>query len=130
MNRIAMLMLPLTLAGCTSSDVKTGHVDVSQMIFVPPVDVYETTHCIALQQVRSTRVIDRVGIAYEMPDRKIWLNRPQWGASLLQDDLVMVSQTTSNMLCSGDIVRFVDSSPAGIRASVALGPFISYSTAP
>ncbi len=130
MNRIAMLMPLLALASCTSGDIKTGQIDVSRMIFVPPVDIYETTHCIAFQQVRSTRVIDRVGIAYEMPNRKIWFNRPQWGASLLQDDLVMVSQTTSNMLCSGDIVRFVDSSPVGIRTSIALGPFIRYSAAP
>ena len=98
-----------------------------EMIFVPHVEIYETTNCISLSQVRSTKVIDRIGIAYEMPNRKIWLNRPTWGASTLNDDLVMVTQNNGNRLCSGDIVRFLDSSPAGYRGSIALGPFISYS---
>jgi len=129
-NRIALLMLPLMLVGCTSHATTTDIADISQMIFVPPVKIYETTQCIALQQVRSTRVIDRIGIAYEMPDRKIWLNRPQWGASLLQDDLVMIRKTSSNRLCSGDIVQFLDSSPSGFRSSIALGPFIRYSDSP
>lgn len=128
MNRIFLLMLPLILAGCASPASNTANIaDKSQMIFVPPLDVYETVECIQLRQIRSSRVIDRIGIAYEMPNRKTWLNRPKWGASLLDDGLVMITQTTSNRLCSGDIVYFADSSLSGFRGSVALGPFLAYS---
>ncbi|MEP3781892.1 hypothetical protein [Parasphingorhabdus sp.] len=127
MKRLGFLMLPAMLAGCASSTSGESLASKREMIFVPPVDIYETTNCISLNQVRSTKVIDRIGIAYEMPNRKIWLNRPKWGAATLDEDLVMVTQNGSNRLCSGDIVRFLDSSPVGYRGAVALGPFISYS---
>ncbi|GAB5482965.1 MAG: hypothetical protein Pars92KO_27220 [Parasphingorhabdus sp.] len=126
MIRIGLFMVLFIVAGCASPETTGRIADRSEMIFVPPVEVYETTECIQLRKVRSTRVIDRVGIAYEMPDRKVWLNRPEWGASMLDDDLVMVTSTNGNMLCSGDIVRFLDSSPVGFRSAIALGPFISY----
>lgn len=128
MNRIPLLMLPLILAGCASTAVTGSIADGSKMIFVPPVEVYETTECIQLRQVRSTKVIDRIGIAYEMPDRKVWFNRPKWGASMLDEDLIMVARATGNTLCSGDIVRFLDSSPVGFRSAIALGAFVSYSS--
>lgn len=127
MNRLALLMLLFLPAGCASPVAVDSLTGQREMIFVPPVEMYETTNCIPLNQVRSTKVIDRIGIAYEMPDRKIWLNRPEWGASVLKNDLVMVTQTGGNRLCAGDIVRFVDSSPVVYRGSIALGPFISYS---
>lgn len=127
MKHMGLLMLPFMLAGCASSTSGENSAGKREMIFVPPIDIYETTNCISLNQVRSTKVIDRIGIAYEMPNHKIWLNRPTWGASALNDDLVMVTQSGGNRLCSGDIVRFLDSSPAGYRGSIALGPFISYS---
>lgn len=126
-KHMGLLMLSLTLAGCASSTSGESFGGMGEMIFVPHVEVYETTNCISLNQVRSTKVIDRVGIAYEMPNRKIWLNRPKWGAAALNDGLVMVTQTGGNRLCSGDIVRFLDSSPVGYRGSIALGPFIRYS---
>ncbi|QTD55215.1 hypothetical protein [Parasphingorhabdus cellanae] len=120
-------MLPLMLAGCASSTSTGNFAEKREMIFVPPVDIYETTNCISLNQVRSTKVIDRIGIAYEMPDRKIWLNRPKWGASTLNDDLVMVAQAGGDRLCSGDIIRVIDRTSIGYRGSLALGQFISYS---
>ncbi len=127
MKHVGLLLLSFALASCVSSTTAENIATQKEMIFVPPVDILETTNCIALNQVRSTRVIDRIGIAYEMPNRKIWINRPKWGASILNDNLIMVSQNGSSRLCSGDIIRFLDRSPAGYRGSIALGPFISYS---
>ncbi|WP_229955694.1 hypothetical protein [Parasphingorhabdus litoris] len=128
MKRLGLFLLSILLTGCASSTVGREYANQREMIFVPPIDIYETTNCISLNQVRSTKVIDRIGIAYEMPNQKVWLNRPKWGAATLDDDLVMVTQNGSNRLCSGDIVRFLDSSPVGYRGAIALGPFISYSS--
>lgn len=126
MLRIGLLMLPFALLGCAASST-TGA--IAARFPAPNEAVRETTDCINLHRVRSTKVIDRVGIAYEMPDRKVWLNRPKWGASSLNGYLVMVTRGSHNKLCSGDIVQFVDSSLIGFRSAVALGPFIrSYSS--
>lgn len=145
MLRFGLLMLPFIFSGCTSPGISSiadrAAPDRAGMIFVPPVEAHETTapkttapktttqettECIQLHRVRSTRVIDRIGIAYEMPNRKVWLNRPKWGASMLKEYLVMVTRGDRNTLCSGDIVRFMDSSPAGFLGAVALGPFVRY----
>lgn len=127
MKYMGLLMLPFMLSGCASSTSSENFAGKREMVFIPPVDIYETRNCISLNQVRSTKVIDRIGITYEMPNRKVWLNRPKWGASVLNDGLIMVTQSGGNRLCSGDIVRFLDRSPTGYRGSIALGPFISYS---
>ena len=127
MLRIGLLMLPFILSGCTSSGTTGSIADKGRTAFVPG-EVHETTECIALHQVRSTKVIDRIGIAYEMPDRKVWLNRPKWGASMLNRYLIMVTRGDRNKLCSGDIVRFIDSSPIGFPGAVGLGTFVSYSS--
>lgn len=137
MLRFELIILPFLLSGCASS---TSITDSAEMILVPPVAAfersasiatkeavtYETTECIPLHRIRSTRIIDRIGIAYEMPNREVWLNRPKWGASILKEYLVMITRGSQNRLCSGDIVRFMDSSPAGLRGAVALGPFVRY----
>ncbi|MEW4466201.1 hypothetical protein AB1K62_00025 [Parasphingorhabdus sp. JC815] len=140
MLRFGLAILLFIFSGCTSSDINintaSAIADRTEMIFVPPVEVYEisfqgftgqeTTDCIQMKQVRSIRVIDRIGIIYEMPDRKIWFNRPEWGASTLKEYLVIVTQGNQNMLCSGDIVRLKDNSPDGIVGTVGLGPFVRY----
>lgn len=118
-----------TLSSSTLSSITNGSIaDRNAAAFAPNAQVRETTECIQLHQVRSTRVIDRIGIAYEMPDRKVWLNRPRWGASMLNGYLVMVTHDGRNKLCSGDIVRFMDSSLTGFLGAVGLGSFVSYSS--
>ncbi len=126
MIRIGLFMISFVLAGCASPITTESIADRSEMIFVPPLEGYETTECIQLNQVRSTRVIDRTGIAYEMPDRKVWFNRPKWGASMLDEDLVLLTSAHANMICSGDIVRFMGNSPVGLRSAIALGSFVRY----
>ncbi len=129
MIRIGLFMISSVLAGCASPTPIESIADRPGMIFISPLEVYETTECIPLNQVRSTRVIDRTGIAYEMPDRKVWFNRPRWGASMLDEDLVILTSAHANMICSGDIVRFLGNSPVGLRSAIALGSFVRYSRA-
>lgn len=128
MLRIGLLMLPFVLLGCAAPSTTMSIADRASAFLVPHEAIHETTECIYLHRVRSTRVIDRIGIAYEMPDRKVWLNRPKWGASSLNGYLVMITQGSRNKLCAGDIVQFVDSSLVGFRSAVALGPFIRSSS--
>ena len=82
--------------------------------------------CINLRDIRSSTVIDRTAIIYEVGS-KLYLNRPTGGASSLDDDDILVTDTHSNQLCSIDIVRLVDRGSHFPSGFVNLGKFVPYS---
>ena len=65
--------------------------------------------CINQQQIRGSTVLDRTAIVYEMNNGTYYVNRPKSGANFLNDNLLLVTSTQINRLCSVDIVRLVDS---------------------
>ena len=82
--------------------------------------------CINQQLVRSTRVINRTAIVYEMSNGTYYVNRPNSGANFLRDDLVLVTSTHNMQLCSIDVVHLVDNSHGMTMGSLGLGKFIPY----
>ena len=86
------------------------------------------TDCIFQRDVRSSRIVDRTAILYEMNSGTIYLNRPTSGADFLRRDLALVTDTHSDRLCSIDIVRLLDTTSRFETGSVGLGPFVPYST--
>ena len=82
--------------------------------------------CLWLRDIRSSRIIDRIGILYETNRGTVYLNRPDSGASSLDWTDVMVTDTHSSQLCSIDIVRLIDSSSHFPTGSVGLGKFVPY----
>ena len=82
--------------------------------------------CIPLRSIRSTKVIDRTAILYEVGGT-LYLNRPVSGASTLDDDDVLVTKTSGSQLCDLDIVRLLDRTAHFPRGFVSLGEFVPYS---
>lgn len=84
------------------------------------------TDCLYQRDIRSTRIIDRTAILYEMNNGTIYLNRPTSGASFLNSNYALVTDTHSSQLCTIDIVRQVDFISHFESGSVGLGPFVPY----
>jgi hypothetical protein len=81
--------------------------------------------CIQLRDIQSSQIIDGTAILYDT-GTTLYLNRPASGASWLNDDDVLVTDTHSSQLCSIDIVRLIDRASRMPNGSVGLGKFIPY----
>jgi len=81
--------------------------------------------CINLQQIRSTRIINRTAIIYDMGSIR-FLNRPRGGAESLSQWDTLVTDTHSSQLCSIDVVKLYDSSAHMQTSVVFLGEFVPY----
>ncbi len=81
--------------------------------------------CIFTPRVMSTRIYDKTAIVYDAGNT-IWVNRPESGASSLDDNDIMVTTPFGSQLCSVDIVRMIDRSAGFWRGSVGLGQFVPY----
>ncbi len=86
----------------------------------------EPVKCLNLRDIRSTKIIDRTAIIYEMPGDVLYVNKPEGGASSLDKWDVLVTDTHSSQLCSVDIVRLYDSSSRISSGFVNLGEFVPY----
>lgn len=81
--------------------------------------------CISLRAIRSSRIIDRTAIIYDVGGR-LYVNRPRSGAASLDDDDVLVTRTTGSQLCRLDTVRLVDRSSRIQTGLVSLDRFVPY----
>jgi hypothetical protein len=84
-------------------------------------------NCINLTQIRSTTIIDRTAIVYDMGGT-IYVNRPPYPQSLDDDD-ILITRTWGSQLCNVDIVQLATrNGGAGMwwRGSVGLGEFVPY----
>jgi hypothetical protein len=82
--------------------------------------------CLDLNQIRSSRIIDRTAILYEGPGGTLYVNRPTSGASQLRTGLTLVSDTHTSQLCSINTVRLVDMPARMPSGWVGLGKFVPY----
>lgn len=81
--------------------------------------------CIPLQQIQSSQIFDRTAILYKV-GQTWYLNRPASGATFLDSNDILVTDTRSPNLCSIDIVRLLDQSTRFPSGSVGLGKFVPY----
>ena len=86
----------------------------------------EPVRCINLRSIRSSTIIDKTAIIYEVGN-KLYVNRPAGGASSLGSDDVLVTKTSGSQLCDIDIVRLIDRSNHFPTGFVSLGKFVPYS---
>lgn len=82
--------------------------------------------CIYQRDIRSSRIYDRTAILYELNNGTYYLNRPEGGASSLNWNDVLVTDTHSPQLCSIDIVKLYDTHPWMQSGFVNLGKFVPY----
>lgn len=86
----------------------------------------EPVDCIQLIQIRSTKIINRTAIIFEMEGRTIYVNTPPAGASQLDDRYTLVIDTHTPQLCSVDTLKLRDMSLRADMGFVGLGKFIPY----
>ena len=85
----------------------------------------EPQDCIYLPRIRSSEIIDGTAIVYDAGST-IYVNRPDSGASTLDDDDIMVTDVHGSSLCRIDIVRLHDRSRFFYDGFVGLGDFVPY----
>ena len=82
--------------------------------------------CLQLYDIRSSEIIDGIGILYEGTGGVRYLNRPRSGASSLRTNEILVTDTHTGELCSIDTVRLVDSTSRVPVGFVSLDKFVPY----
>ena len=88
-----------------------------QSALVPPVSdeaallVDTGPSCIALIRMRSARIIAGEGIVDQMTGRGALINRPRHGGKHLQRHQILITRSSSALLCTGDIVHLAGSLP-------------------
>jgi hypothetical protein len=85
--------------------------------------------CINLRNIRSSEIIDRTAILYNMPGGLIYVNTPRMGQESLDDDDILVTRTFGSQLCSLDTVRLFDRGARFETGFVGLGEFVPYAKA-
>lgn len=85
----------------------------------------EPVSCLPLHRARSSEIIDGTAILYR-DGRRLYVNRPEIGASSLRRDQILVTRTFGSELCSIDTVNLVDQGSRSWRGFVGLGKFVPY----
>ena len=126
MRKLIMLALGGVLAATAPVHAKTapdGEAKLAKAlegrVAGSPVD------CVNMRNVRSTRIIDGVGILYDAGST-VYLNRPRSGAESLDKWDTLVTKLYSSQLCSIDTVHLYDTSSRMQTGFVFLGDFVPY----
>ncbi|WP_294318388.1 hypothetical protein [uncultured Sphingomonas sp.] len=92
-------------------------------------DVGKAVDCINLRDIRSSEIVPNTAIVYRMNNGTLFVNRPQGGAFLDRDD-ILVTRTIGTQLCRIDIVNLLDRNSRMMSGSLSLGDFVPYSRLP
>lgn len=85
----------------------------------------EPQDCLPLTSLGSSQIIDKTAIVYRNGST-LWVNRPDGGATSLDDDDVLVLKTSGSQLCSIDTLELRDRSSHMYNGFVSLGKFVPY----
>lgn len=85
----------------------------------------EPQNCIPLSMARSSQVIDKTAIVYRVGST-LWVNRPEGGASSLDDDDILVTKLSGSQLCRIDAIQLHDRGSNMYSGFVSLGKFVPY----
>lgn len=128
-----MTLVSIVLAAALQVASASGNALAREIVFVPPMpgpapvmEVVANTDCIALDRVRSTRIIRGTGIVYEMSRRTRFINRLRSGARHLSEGQVLLIRRHGPLLCAGDTVYLVDGLTGAAVSFVGLGVFERY----
>ncbi len=126
MRILAPLMIPalLALGGCAATDTAMGDrtsVDDQYMIRM----VGEPESCIRRSSIRSTDVIDDQTIDFRMNNGDIYRNTLPNKCSGLAFEEAFSYKTSTNQLCSVDIIHVLDQTAGRLdtRGACGLGKF-------
>lgn len=82
-------------------------------------------HCVTLDQIDGSSIIDGTAIIYRGLGGILWVNRPR-GADMLREDDVLVEEIYGSQRCNLDQIKLVDRTSRMQRGFVGLGDFVPY----
>ena len=85
----------------------------------------EPVNCLNLRNIRSSQIIDRTAIIYDVGGT-LYVNRPRSGAESLDQWDVLVTRPFGSQLCSIDVVQLYDTAARMQTGLVFLGDFVPY----
>ena len=85
----------------------------------------EPVNCLNLRNIRSSQIIDRTAIIYDVGGT-LYVNRPRSGAESLDQWDVLVTRPFGSQLCSIDVVQLYDTASRIQTGFVFLGDFVPY----
>ena len=124
---IALVALSATPSIARERDNAAGEAALSRI--TEQRDAGKPVDCINLRDIRSSEIVPNTAIVYRMNNGTLFVNRPQGGAFLDYDD-ILVTRTIGTRLCRIDIVNLLDRNSRMTSGSVSLGDFVPYSKLP
>jgi len=85
----------------------------------------EPVNCINLRSSRSSRIIDKTAILFDVGGT-IYVNRPRSGAEVLDRRDAQVVRPFGSQLCAIDTIRMIDPVTGFFSGTVFLGEFVPY----
>ena len=128
MRKLAMMTIGILALAGTAADARKPRQTPEEKLaarlkgFLPEKPV----HCVDLQRLGSSEIIDRTAILYRSSGGLYYLNRLRGGQNTLRRDDVLVSRTFGSQLCSGDVIRLLDINSRIDSGFVVLDDFIPY----
>jgi len=125
------LLIPAMLAGCAAgADAPPGTTNPKQLAEIADalkgLTPGEPVTCIDQTRVRDVKKFEGT-ILYQYSSREIYRNDVNGGCQGLRYGDIIVSRTTTNQLCRGDIIHTVSPGAPGFPSgSCSLGSFVPY----
>jgi hypothetical protein len=124
---ITLIAGSLLLGGAAQAAPRDGEAELARAIEGRVAG--EPVHCIDLHRVRNSRIINNTAIVYDTGSI-VYVNRPENGASELNQWDTMVTRTPSTQLCNIDTITMVDPGSRSFSGVVFLGDFVPYRRVP
>ena len=132
MKNLAALSLAAFAAACTASAADAP----SEMSAVAQSKLTEELRgrvagtpvsCVSQRELRGNRSVGEGAIIFDGPSRNvIYVNRPPAGCPELNFSRALITRTTTNQLCRGDIATVFDTASGIQFGSCGLGDFTPY----
>ncbi len=87
-------------------------------------------NCINQRDIRSTEIIDGIGIVYTTNNGTAYVNRLDGGAGFLDSDDILVTRSYTSQLCRIDIVQLISRTGQFPKGSIGLNEFVPYPKPP
>lgn len=129
MKTLALLPLALTTAACASYSPPepTAEQQSALAAELRGRTAGAAVSCVSNTNLRGNRSIGEGVILFEGTGGRVYVNRPRAGCPELRPGRSLITRTTTNQLCSGDIVSVTDLTSGIDYGSCGLGDFTPYS---
>lgn len=87
-------------------------------------------HCLDLNRIQSTEIIEGTAIVYRVYGNQLYVNRPLNGEQTLHADDIPVTKVWNGQVCRLDTINLIDRESRFPSGFVGLGDFVPYTKVP